>query len=77
MIFVATNQYANKVEYYGVVKLDLSNDTVAANTLVSGITAHGANGAPITGELVIQRYYTGSSEPSASLGNDGDIYFQR
>lgn len=74
---MATNPYANKIECFGVVKLDLSNDTVAANTLVSGTTAHNASGEPVTGTLVIQRYYTGSGAPSSSLGNDGDIYFQK
>lgn len=74
---MANNPYPNKIMAFGIVKLDLSSDTVSANTLVSGITAHSANGAPITGELVIQKYYTGSSAPSSSLGNDGDIYFQR
>lgn len=73
---MATNQYANKLEYFGTVKLDLSNDTVAANTMVSGTTAHDKSGAPITGALIVNRYYTGTADPSASLGNDGDIYFK-
>jgi hypothetical protein len=30
----------------------------------------------LTGTLVIQKYYTGSSAPSASLGANGDIYIQ-
>ena len=30
----------------------------------------------VTGTLAFQTYYTGSSEPSASLGNVGDIYLQ-
>ena len=28
------------------------------------------------GEAIIQKYYTGSSEPSASLGSNGDIYLK-
>lgn len=26
--------------------------------------------------IPIQKYYTGSTEPSSSLGNDGDLYLQ-
>jgi len=73
---MASNPYPNKISAFGVVKLDLSADTITANNLVSGITAHDASGAPITGTLVVQKYYTGSTAPPASLGNDGDIYFQ-
>lgn len=73
---MASNPYPNKISAFGVVKLDLSADTITADNLVSGITAHDASGAPITGTLVVQKYYTGSTAPPASLGNDGDIYFQ-
>lgn len=73
---MASNPYPNKISAFGVVKLDLSADTITSNNLVSGITAHDASGAPITGTLVVQKYYTGSTAPPASLGNDGDIYFQ-
>lgn len=30
----------------------------------------------VSGSIVIQKYYTGASEPSSSLGNDGDIYLK-
>ncbi len=33
----------------GTVLMDLTGDTVSAGTLASGVTAHGADGAPITG----------------------------
>lgn len=33
----------------GEVLIDLTADTVAASSLLSGVTAHGADGAPITG----------------------------
>lgn len=73
---MASNPYPNKISAFGVVKLDLSADTITADNLVSGITAHNASGAPIIGTLVVQKYYTGSMAPPANLGNDGDIYFQ-
>jgi len=43
------NQYVNKVIINGVTKLDLTGDTVAANKLLSGYTAHDKSGASITG----------------------------
>lgn len=47
---MASNQYVNKVIFGGDVIMDISSDTVAANKLLSGITAHDKTGAPITGE---------------------------
>ena len=47
---MANNQYVNKVIFGGDVIMDISSDTVAANKLLSGITAHDKTGAPITGE---------------------------
>lgn len=58
--------------------------TVTASELVGGsqtITENGTtdvtNLASVTVAIPIVTYYTGSSAPSASLGNDGDIYFQK
>ena len=33
----------------GTVVIDLTSDTITASNLAQGVTAHGANGAPITG----------------------------
>ena len=43
------NQYKNKVVYDGNVLIDLTQDTVDAAHLLTGYTAHGKSGAPITG----------------------------
>jgi len=43
------NQYVNKVIINGQTKLDLTGDTILANKLLSGYTAHDKSGAPITG----------------------------
>jgi hypothetical protein len=47
--------------------------TAAAADIVTGKTAY-VNGSKITGNLEINKYYTGSTEPSSTLGNDGDLY---
>ena len=46
---MANNQYVNKVIINGVTKLDLTADTITESSLASGVTAHDASGAPITG----------------------------
>ena len=42
----------NKVTYNGNVLMDLTADTIAAADLLSGKTAHGADGESITGAMV-------------------------
>jgi len=49
--------------------------TATASVILSSYTAY-VNGAKVTGNLIIQHYYTGSSEPSSSLGANGDIYLK-
>lgn len=66
----------NKIVYSGTTLIDLTNDNVSANNLLSGATAHDRSGAAITGEVEFITYYTGSTAPSASLGSDGDIYLR-
>jgi hypothetical protein len=46
-------------------------DLVASN-IVSGVQIFG-----VTGNVVLQNYYTGSSAPASSLGSNGDIYIQQ
>ena len=43
------NQYVSKVVLGSETLIDLTADTITANKLLSGYTAHGANGAKITG----------------------------
>ena len=55
---------------------DISNTTAMAGDVLSGKTFVDANGTPKTGLLVTSSYYVGSAVPSASLGNDGDLYLR-
>ena len=66
----------NKVIYDGMTLIDLTSDTVTANTMLSGATAHDRSGASITGSVTFSTIYTGSSDPSSSLGSNGDIYLK-
>lgn len=72
------NAYANKVQVVrgGVVEtiVDLTSDTVAADKMLSGYTAHDASGASITGSVSFSTYYTSTVEPTSSQGSDGDIW---
>lgn len=46
----AQNPYVNKVDLAdGTTLVDLTGDTVTAGVLLSGYTAHGADGSPVTG----------------------------
>lgn len=66
----------NKVNYGNTTLIDISNDTVTSNTLLSGATAHDNTGTQINGAVTFATYYTGSSTPSSSLGSNGDIYLK-
>ena len=63
------------VQIFNVTGSYTSDATAAASDIVSGETAY-VNGNKLTGSLVINKYYTGSTAPSSSLGSNGDIYFQ-
>lgn len=70
------NQYTNKVVVNGNAIIDITDTTAVAANVENGRYFYTADGAKTPGSLVIQDYYTGSSAPSSSLGNDGDIYLQ-
>ena len=73
---MASNPYPNKLVYYGVVKLDLSDATASASNIQQGYSAYGANGQKLSGTLSFVTYYTGSTNPASSLGSNGDIYLK-
>lgn len=46
---MAADKYVSKVVYGGNTIIDLTADTVTADKILSGYTAHGKDGAPLTG----------------------------
>lgn len=56
--------------------IDVSDTTTVSSDVVANKMFYTADGTATNGTLVIKKYYTGSSAPSSSLGNNGDIYIQ-
>lgn len=50
---MAENTYVNKVVYDNNTLIDLTEDTVTPETLISGYTAHDRSGASISGSAII------------------------
>jgi len=71
---VASNIKAG-VSIFNVTGTFTSDATATAADILNGETAY-VNGREVEGTLIVNKYYTGSSTPSSSLGNDGDIYLQ-
>lgn len=61
----------------------VTTSNLSASNIVSGVTIKVGDSsdddcvASVTGSVVLQNYYTGSSAPTASLGQDGDLYLQQ
>lgn len=64
----------NKVVYGTSVLVDLTEDTVTSDKMLAGYTAHDKSGNQVTGNVTFASVYTGSGEPSGSLGEEGDLY---
>lgn len=60
----------------------VTTSNLSASNIVSGVTIKVGDTsdddcvASVTGNVVLQNYYTGSSTPSSSLGQNGDLYLQ-
>lgn len=70
---------ASGVSIFGVTgthsSIDTSDATAADADIISGKTAY-VNGSKVTGTLVVQNYYTGTTAPESITGEDGDLYFK-
>lgn len=65
------NQYIDG-NYYLTGQQTIKGDSnLVPENIISGKSIFG-----VSGSVVIQKYYTGASDPSSSLGNDGDIYLK-
>ena len=69
---MASNPYVNKVQLAnGTTLIDISSDTVAAEKMLSGVTAHDKSGAEITGSIsskAAATYNTKSSNQTIAAG---------
>lgn len=65
----------NKITFNGKT-IDLTSDTVTAADVANGKQFHLPSGVIANGTLTFITCYTGSSTPSSSLGQDGDIYLK-
>ena len=62
-----SNQYVNKVVVNGVTKIDLTGDTIAANKILYGYTAHDHTGAPIEGTCTYDSDTTDANATSDTI----------
>ena len=51
-------------------------NAATSSNIMTGYSAF-IDGEKIEGSLDVKNYYVGTSEPSSSLGNDGDIYLKK
>lgn len=61
------NEYVNKVVIGGVIKIDLTGDTVSADKILTGFTAHDKSGAPITGSCTYDSTTSGDTVSAAEI----------
>lgn len=71
---MASNQYVNKVIFGGETLIDLSSDTVAANKVLSGYTAHDRTGAPINGSCTYDADTSDATATSDDILTGSDAY---
>lgn len=66
-----TDQTIDAGQYLSGAQTIKGDGNLVSDNIISGKSIFG-----VSGSVVIQKYYTGNSEPSSSLGHDGDIYLK-
>lgn len=66
-----TDQTIEAGQYLSGAQTIKGDANLVSENIISGKSIFG-----VSGSVVIQKYYTGASDPSSSLGNDGDIYLK-
>lgn len=70
------NEHANKVIIGNDVVIDLTSDTVTADKIVSGYTAHDASGTPIVGTCVRNPIEPIAFDYEPGYTNNGSFVYQ-
>ena len=69
-------EFSSTVTFSSSSSLSGGENAATSSNIMTGYSAF-IDGEKIEGSLDVKNYYVGTSEPSSSLGNDGDIYLKK